>query len=112
MPLAQPLSKKLSPGAKSRAVAGHVSSRSRLADCPTLLAFVTSTHPGTEVSGDAGQANHFPLQRSFELSPQFQPAACDPRFHRSDTYLQHRRDLFISKSLDIAQHHGFPKGPL
>src|SRR5256885_16167288 len=67
------------------------------ADRPALIAS-SSLRPNLAPSFcDAGAGEPFALQRTFQLPPQFQTAARNPRLNRADAYLQRLRNLFVAK---------------
>lgn len=53
------------------------------------------------------ETDNWQLQRSFQLAPEFLASSRQSRFHRSYTYIERRRDLFVSKTFDVSQDHCF-----
>jgi hypothetical protein len=47
------------------------------------------------------------LQRSFELSTEFLPSACEPGLNRSNTYFERYCNLLVRESLNISHHDRF-----
>ena len=55
---------------------------------------------GTEFR-EPGRISH-PLQRSFQLAPEFLATTRQSRFHRSHAYVERGGDLFVGKAFDVS----------